>query len=217
MYFPKPWQQELWELSRDGYGNGVMYCDDDFIIVKDKFPKSTMHYLVVTRNGNLTALDALTPGDEDVLLSMRDVGLKWLRENIEGIESIPLTVGFHSIPSMRQIHLHLISSDMITPTLPHLRHYNTCTTSYMRSVGEVVSELSKTGKIIIPGYSRSMANKLHASAVCNRIGCEMLFTGGDALLDHLHKCELPLPGVMLEAFTNIKLPSGKIKKKSRIQ
>eukprot|EP01060_Flectonema_neradi_P014221 TRINITY_DN20930_c0_g1_i1.p1 TRINITY_DN20930_c0_g1~~TRINITY_DN20930_c0_g1_i1.p1 ORF type:complete len:238 (+),score=36.12 TRINITY_DN20930_c0_g1_i1:82-795(+) len=206
MCFPKPWQHELWELAVKGTGPGVVFCNKDFVIVKDKYPKSTVHYLVVTREKRLEAIDRLEPGDESLLIRMRETGLRWMRENIPGIQNIPLKVGFHEIPSMQQIHLHMLSTDMITPTLPHLRHYNTCTTDYMRTVEHVINELVTTGKVIIPRYSRKMANALHANAACNRIGCGKNFSDSELLLSHLHECQHPLPGIWLEALPGCPSP-----------
>jgi len=54
-------------------------------------------------------------------------------------------MGFHGKPSMRQLHLHVISSDFNSSSMKHAKHYNTFTTSYFLEVHEFIERVRKQG------------------------------------------------------------------------
>lgn len=50
-------------------------------------------------------------------------------------------LGFHSIPSMRHLHLHVISKDYDSPCLKHKKHWNSFTTRFFLDVDWVLQRL----------------------------------------------------------------------------
>lgn len=51
---------------------------------------------------------------------------KWIQDDMRKSEgwAWPVHVGFHANESMRTVHLHVISSDLISPKLKNKKHYN---------------------------------------------------------------------------------------------
>ncbi|KAL2920158.1 hypothetical protein HK105_200224 [Polyrhizophydium stewartii] len=56
-------------------------------------------------------------------------------------------MGFHALPSMRQLHLHVISNDFISARLKTWHHYNSFATQFFRPLESVIEQLRTTGKV----------------------------------------------------------------------
>lgn len=79
------------------------------MLVPDKYPKARHHALVIARDPRLQGPLDLTIGthDADLVRHMADVGRRWAMEQGPHAHFV---MGFHSVPSMKQLHLHVISS-----------------------------------------------------------------------------------------------------------
>ncbi|KAJ3820052.1 HIT-like domain-containing protein [Lentinula raphanica] len=111
------------------------------LTIYDTYPKAIFHFLVLPRvqAGSAVGLD-----DLDSLRTLfargkdsaRDV-LNALNEDAQGIKreielemqerygfKWPIWIGFHSVPSMHHLHLHVISSDLCSERLKNKKHYN---------------------------------------------------------------------------------------------
>jgi len=114
------------------------------VTVFDKWPKAKYHFLVLPRIDykdpartpfalyDLRALLSLGKEEARVILEELEVESKAVEEMIrdemrksygEGVEW-QVMKGFHAIQSMVHIHLHIISSDFISPTLKIKKHWN---------------------------------------------------------------------------------------------
>ncbi|TFK54942.1 HIT-like protein [Heliocybe sulcata] len=109
------------------------------LTIFDAFPKAIFHFLVLPR--------VIPPATASELSSLRSL-LKVEKERARGIvetlgkdaEQVrgmveeemvkrygfkwDIWVGFHSVPSMEHLHLHVISSDLVSPRLKNKKHYN---------------------------------------------------------------------------------------------
>jgi len=56
-------------------------------------------------------------------------------------------MGFHSVPSMKQIHMHIISQDFDSPNLKNKKHYLSFTTEYFVEADDFILRLENLGKI----------------------------------------------------------------------
>ena len=54
-------------------------------------------------------------------------------------------MGFHAIPSMAQVHMHVISQDFDSPCLKTKRHWNSFNTEYFISHSKVLEQLEQHG------------------------------------------------------------------------
>ena len=116
--------------------------DDLTVTIKDKYPKAKHHYLVLPKS-NIPNLKSVTKEEHLTLLKhMHQKGLG-LADKHEGSE---FKLGYHAIPSMAQLHLHVISQDFDSPCLKTKKHWNSFTTDYFVPSLQVLEEVEKTGK-----------------------------------------------------------------------
>ncbi|KAK8865852.1 hypothetical protein IAR55_001000 [Kwoniella newhampshirensis] len=121
------------------------------IAVFDAYPKAKYHFLVLPRypfppqsdpdsKDSIVPLEALDDlrslllkadrgAREEVLRAMADTAREveeMIRDEMlktEGFEW-KIDVGFHAIPSMKHVHLHVISEDRISPAMKTKKHHN---------------------------------------------------------------------------------------------
>lgn len=57
---------------------------------------------------------------------------RWLESRIrmQYPQLAPMRAGFHSVPSMRQLHMHLLSLDYASDSLKSKKHFNSFATDF---------------------------------------------------------------------------------------
>ncbi|XP_078693908.1 aprataxin-like [Branchiostoma floridae x Branchiostoma belcheri] len=123
--------------------------DDRVVIIKDKYPKARYHWLVLPKE-NIPSLKAVSSKQLDLLKHMHKKGQE-LIDRTEDAKHLSFRLGYHAIPSMSHLHLHVISQDFDSPCLKHKKHWNSFTTDYFIDSEEVMEELEKDGKIADKG------------------------------------------------------------------
>ncbi|QHS76346.1 DNA 5'-adenosine monophosphate hydrolase [Saccharomyces paradoxus] len=148
----------------------VIYFDDKVSIIKDSFPKSECHLLILPRSMQLSrshptkVIDAKfknefepyvdsaishvfrhfqekfrvkkSHDDEDL-----DLGGDILEDENKFVKKF-VRVGIHSVPSMANLHIHVISKDFHSVRLKNKKHYNSFNTGFFISW----DDLPMTGK-----------------------------------------------------------------------
>ncbi|CCK71327.1 DNA 5'-adenosine monophosphate hydrolase KNAG_0G02710 [Huiozyma naganishii CBS 8797] len=124
----------------------VLYFDSDAVVLRDMFPKATVHLLVIPRPAEITFRHpavALTREVQDTI----QLAIQWAKNYTfaqfvdqfpESLSSYDLQkfitefvlVGVHSVPSMSNMHVHVISRDFHSPSLKHKKHYNSFNTAF---------------------------------------------------------------------------------------
>lgn len=56
-------------------------------------------------------------------------------------------MGFHAVPSLKPLHLHVITQDFIGDGLKKKSHYNSFTTPFFVKIDDAIAILSDAGKI----------------------------------------------------------------------
>ncbi|CAL8351683.1 unnamed protein product [Boreogadus saida] len=125
-----------------------VYKDDKVVVIKDKYPKARYHWLVLPWESipNMKALR----GEEhcDLLRHMQQVGQRMVAQ-CKDAPALRFRSGYHAIPSMSHIHLHVISQDFDSPALKNKKHWNSFTTDYFIDSQDVIQMLEKTGKVTV--------------------------------------------------------------------
>ncbi|KAF4509649.1 hypothetical protein G6O67_003797 [Ophiocordyceps sinensis] len=145
----------------------VVAHDKDFVVIRDAYPKATVHVLLLPRDPRLALrhpFDALA--DPAVLAAVRErasslrvLAAAELRRRLgrhsasdaarqavlDGVAPAPpsgpglppgrdwaadVVCGVHAVPSMRHLHIHVLSRDMHSPALRHRKHYNSFATPF---------------------------------------------------------------------------------------
>ncbi|KAI0725168.1 HIT-like domain-containing protein [Fomitopsis betulina] len=109
------------------------------LTIFDAYPKSIFHFLVLPRvippltASNLANLRTVLKGDKT---RAKEV-IGWLAEDGAKARSMiedemlkryhfkwDVWMGFHAVPSMEHIHLHVVSADLCSPAMKNKKHYN---------------------------------------------------------------------------------------------
>ncbi|KAI1072266.1 hypothetical protein LB507_002818 [Fusarium sp. FIESC RH6] len=145
----------------------VIYHNDDFVAINDRYPKATIHTLLLPRSSKYNLLhpfDALD--DPDFLASvkaeterLKALVAKELQRRVgansqsdaqrqavldgdaepEKSGELPMgrdwaaevKAGVHAVPSMKHLHVHVLSRDMFSEALRHRKHYNSFNTPFL--------------------------------------------------------------------------------------
>ncbi|KZS99263.1 hypothetical protein SISNIDRAFT_448138 [Sistotremastrum niveocremeum HHB9708] len=109
------------------------------LTIFDAYPKATFHFLILPRvspncpSSALANLKSVLAWDKDkakqCIRDLQSNALE-LRDKIEEemMEKYgfkwDVWMGFHAVPSLEHLHLHVISSDLCAPALKNKKHYN---------------------------------------------------------------------------------------------
>ncbi|KAL0479889.1 aprataxin, partial [Acrasis kona] len=125
----------------------LLYKDDKVIVLYDAFPKARFHCLVIPRDEKIEYLSDLKKEHIPLLEHMKMIGSK-LIEHIEGTNDVKsgFKMGFHAIPSIKVLHLHVISQDFVSNHLKKPHHYNSFATDFFILIENVINTLMEQGE-----------------------------------------------------------------------
>lgn len=109
--------------------------------------KGKYHLLVIPRGQLIRGLSQLNETHLPLLERMRMTGCliaSWLRLN-RGVPAVQC--GFHAIPSMTQLHMHVVSRDLAGDGMRTAKHWRSFQRPFFVPVSEVISMLSKDGHV----------------------------------------------------------------------
>lgn len=129
----------------------VLYYDDVVTIIQDGFAKSTNHLLILPRDPKLTKKHPTTGVTEhlknvlqtyvdwcgnyiydhfteryDILSSDANLSISKRNDFIKNF----IQVGVHSVPSMSNLHVHVLTRDFHSDRLKNKKHYNSFNTTF---------------------------------------------------------------------------------------
>lgn len=96
-------------------------------------------------------------------------------------------------PSMRQLHLHVISQDFNSNHLKNKKHWNSFNSAFFRDSVDVIDEISKYGKLSLKDYDKLLSMELR----CHR--CRSAHPNIPRLKSHISNCRAPFPAPLLES------------------
>lgn len=182
------WAQALHGIAlHPEHENTVLECMDSVIVLPDLYPKAKKHVLVVARLDGLDSLADVQKEHIPLLRQIHSVGEKWADSFLQEDPSMIFRLGYHSVPSMRQLHLHVISQDFDSLHLKNKKHWNSFTTKFFRDSVEVLEEVEKVGKVEI-NYDK---NILSMELRCHR--CRSAHPNIPRLKSHISNCKAPFP------------------------
>ncbi|KAJ3113670.1 hypothetical protein HK098_007599 [Nowakowskiella sp. JEL0407] len=92
----------------------------------------------------------LTKSELPLLKKMKQVGeetIANLKSSDPSLSNMEFKIGFHSVPSMRQLHLHVISTDMSSESLKNKKHWNSFTTEFFVPFDDFFEKLEMNGNV----------------------------------------------------------------------
>lgn len=142
-----------------------VYKDDKVIIIKDKYPKAKFHFLVMPKD-DIPNLKSLKKENMELLKHMHEKGKETAEKSDPDLQ---FRLGYHAVPSMSHLHLHVISQDFDSPCLKNKKHWNSFTTEYFVDSEDIIKELEKNGKVIKDvSHSQELLKKNLRCHVCKK-------------------------------------------------
>ena len=124
----------------------VLGFNNEFVIVRDIYPKATVHLLIIPRDPIKMLQHPFVAFRDEVFLSKcKEEALKWRTVAAEMLKDIicppellrpnddwrsEIRVGIHSAPSMDHLHIHVISRDFHSNFLRLKTNYTAFTTVF---------------------------------------------------------------------------------------
>ncbi|XP_072526245.1 aprataxin isoform X2 [Salminus brasiliensis] len=124
-----------------------VYKDEKVVVIKDKYPKARHHWLVLPWD-SISSLKVLKREHCELLKHMHKVGDKMIQQCSDA-QKLRFRLGYHAIPSMSHIHLHVISQDFDSPCLKNKKHWNSFTTDYFVDSQDIIAMLERDGKVSV--------------------------------------------------------------------
>lgn len=143
-----------------------VYKDERVVVIKDKYPKARYHWLVLPWD-SISSLKALRSEHVELLKHMQRVGDQMLQQCPDA-HKLSFRLGYHAIPSMSHVHLHVISQDFDSPCLKNKKHWNSFTTDYFVASQDVIAMLEHDGKVTVKEGSSELLKLPLRCHVCRK-------------------------------------------------
>jgi len=134
------------EPARFAETGAVVLTTPHAVVIRDKYPKSTVHLLALPRSLDAPTRPAdLRKRDAAMVRALYDAATEAAtaevaRQHLTG-ETARIRYGFHAAPSMRPLHLHAIGQDFAGPNLKTAKHWNSFTSAFFVEATQVIAAL----------------------------------------------------------------------------
>lgn len=188
------WQMGLVEAMKDP--SLIVIKSKLGVVIKDKFPKARHHYLVLPQEDIPSIFKVRIRGfptfrKEIISLSLQlqkrhlDLlcELELLAKNtieVLGEKEDRFKVGYHAQPSMRHLHLHVVSRDFSSEFLKTKKHWNSFNTEFFVEAPRVRQELEEDG-IVAQQSEATLKRWLGQDLLC----CGRTFANMPQLKEHI--------------------------------
>ncbi|KAK4418912.1 Transcription factor [Sesamum alatum] len=187
------WAQALHDVAMhpNKHKSVVLEISDDVLVMNDAYPKAQRHLLVLARADGLDSIADVRREHSPLLKTMHAVGLKWAEKFLNENKSLSFRLGYHSVPSMRQLHLHVISQDFDSNHLKNKKHWNSFTTTFFLNSVDVIKEVEDVGRVTSKD-DKCLTMELR----CHR--CRSAHPNIPRLKSHISSCQAPFPADLLQ-------------------
>lgn len=168
-----------------------LYLDERCVLVKDAYPKSTVHCLVMPLSLDLVSLASLEAQHVPLLrhmVSVADGYARYLKElDASRYSRLRFITGFHALPSLPMLHLHLLSMDLDSPCLKTKKHYNSFATFFFLTSDRVIADVEQHGKVTINADAKMLRAMESQDMKC--MWCGAPLANVPQMKAHLSTCE----------------------------
>lgn len=125
----------------------ILFRHPKFVCTYDKFPKAKHHLLLMCRNYgssclmNVKSLNDLTKKHLDELREFHNLARRIAAAISGDAYQNSFKIGYHSIPSLHPLHLHIISSDLDSPCVTTRKHIVSFSSDFFVTADEVENHL----------------------------------------------------------------------------
>ncbi|XP_047342157.1 transcription factor bHLH140 isoform X2 [Impatiens glandulifera] len=187
------WAQALYNIAMhpEEHKNDVLEISDNTVVLNDVYPKAKVHILILARVKGLDSLADVHKDHIQLLNSMHEMGIKWAEKYLNEDNSLTFRLGYHSTPSMRQLHLHVISQDFDSKHLKNKKHWNSFNSDFFLDSVDVIAEIEEHGQTTLKDVEKLLSMELR----CHR--CRSVHPNIPRLKTHIANCQAPFPPALL--------------------
>ena len=128
---------------------------------------------------------------------------------------IPLRLGFHAVPSLHLLHMHIVSADLDSLALKNKKHWNSFATHFFITVQQLKDMIKRqkagaqaaanaffqpaaaaAASAAPPSFAAQLSSReklITGDLRCNRVGCNLRCINMSELRTHLQLCVKPYP------------------------
>jgi diadenosine tetraphosphate (Ap4A) HIT family hydrolase len=167
------WRGALQDYARkpESCGSTVRLFNDRVVVIEDKFPKARVHLLVLARDLSLNKATDLRREHLPLLREMERVADEQIARARQRGSATEFQVGFHAVPSMLVLHVHVISRDFKSTALKHKKHWNSFTTPFFVTLRDVIERVETTGRVTL--RADESESQLSANMTCPHCGAAL--------------------------------------------
>ncbi|CAM6068853.1 unnamed protein product [Sphagnum tenellum] len=176
-------------LHPEQHASIVLQVTDEAVVISDQYPKAQKHLLVIARRDGLDSIEDVCIEHLPVLQHLHSLGETWATSLLKEDPSLVFRLGYHWVPSMQQLHMHVISQDLDSPVLKNKKHWNSFTTDFFRDSQDILAEVENCGRVK-PCSPEVEDRLLKMELRCHR--CHTAQPNIPRLKSHLRSCKTPL-------------------------
>ena len=158
--------------------------DESTVLIKDGFPKGRHHYLVLPKPLQVRGPASFGRDDCALVRRLLKMGEDYAGELSAKDRSLRFHFGFHAVPSMKHLHMHVISQDLDSSSLKNKKHWNSFTTDFFMDADLIVEKLKADGRIVID--KRQYEDLLKHDLMCPK--CHLTCPTLPKMKDHYKNC-----------------------------
>lgn len=140
----KSWQDGLTVAMSDP--DQIFEEDELTVTLYDAFPKARFHYLIVPKD-DIHSVKELSRDNLELLKHIHTIAESLIERVRRREPNTPFRFGYHAVPSLNRLHLHIISQEFDSPKLKTPHHWNTFNTEYFMDSSKVIEDIETNGKI----------------------------------------------------------------------
>lgn len=178
------WSEALSHATTDP--EQVFEQDELTVTLKDGYPKSRYHYLVVPKQ-ELGSIGDLSASHLGLLEHMHRVAENLVTRIHSKEPQLPFKFGYHAVPSLKRLHMHVISQDFSSPLMRTQHHWNTFNTEYFVPSSLVLDTIRQCGHVEVDTdpYNALLSLSMRCCF------CPRTFEDLDKLKEHLKRRHVP--------------------------
>lgn len=195
---PKQRQGEEWQdgLTRAMSDPEQIFEQDELTVtLLDAFPKARYHFLIVPREDINTVKD-LSKKNLELLNHIHSLAEQLIERVHEKEPDLPFRFGYHAVPSLRRLHLHIISQDFTSPKMRTPHHWNTFNTDYFMDSSLVIDTLKRVGHVEVDKekYEAFLTHKMKCNQCAERFEHWQMPKLKKHLIEHSTSRSMPQSG-----------------------
>lgn len=175
----------------------IVHQTPEFVTLYDGHPKSSVHLLVIPTQ-RIKCLERVQADHLELLKRMKEY-VHWVSNGVaKQHPHLPgWAEGFHAVPTLDQLHCHVVSLDFQSPCLNSAKQYNSFQPSFLVPLGEVVDALEEGFDMRTRFGLASIEAELEKELQCHR--CQANFAQDiEKFKTHLSTCSHARPAASLQ-------------------